>query len=260
MTSSIPLSRDEEHAFTPPSLVNVVPTPIFRFRPATERDQKRFGHLLSLEGLRLFPQDAIRAAMLSVLEKNWSPQIFERERKRLLVIWEKIDQSIDIEASEQEALAELTMRCVECSPLLRQMDADNRRFMDESPGVALSMFLAGWKHVDAEFELEAGRVSYGSMMALQKALKTIEDQGKEDKVADVEPGLAYVQLGLHAFGQLSLGKDEEKNSSAPSQSSETQSGSSTTTQRDGASKGAAAGTSSRRGKTRAKRSRSTSSS
>lgn len=250
MTSSIPLSREEEHVFTPRSLENVVPKPIFRFRPATVRDQKRFGHLLALDGLRLFPNEAIRAAMLRVLEENWSKDVFERERKRLMNIWEKIDQDITVDPKEQEALAELTVRCVECSPLLRQMDADNRRFGDEAPGVALSMFVAGWKNVDAPFALEAGRVSYESLFELQKAIKVLETRAKDEKVEGVNPGLAYVELGIHAFNLLNLNQDEEKNSSAPSPSSETQNGTSPTSEKDGASKAGGKHSSSRRGKTR----------
>src|SRR3954462_10352870 len=93
MTSPIPFSADEVHSFTPPSLENVVPTPSFRFRAATERDKKRYGHLLTSEGLRIWPKDAIRAEMLGTLKRNWSEDQFNEHTARLMDIWERLDQN-----------------------------------------------------------------------------------------------------------------------------------------------------------------------
>jgi hypothetical protein len=236
MTSTVPFSGDEVHEFTPPTLENIVPTPRFRFRAATERDRKRYGHLLTSEGLRQFPDEIIRAEILATLQREWSEETFKTESARLLDIFERIDQKLDVSDDEREAAAELTMRCMDVSPMLRRMDADNRRFAEEAPMVALGMFLVGWTNMPTQFRREAGIVPTATLDLLGRDLLKIEQQAVEDNVEGVTAGLGFIQLCTHAFHLMLLDEDAEKNSSAPSRSSATRNGSKASNRRDGASK------------------------
>lgn len=235
MTSPIALSKDEPSEFTPPSLANVVPTPVFRFRPATFRDQRRFNHLLAVEGLRLYPDENIRAELLRVLKANWSEETFEKERARLETLWANLDQELPVDEDERSAMAELSLRAMDVSPLLRRMSADNQKFQQEAPGIALSMFLAGWKHVPTPFKLDGGIVAAETIAQLEGDILAIEEQAVADGVADVSPSAGFLQLAVHALSLLNLGGETRKNSSAPSPSSDSPNGIQTTSREDGAS-------------------------
>lgn len=232
----IPTEASDIEHYTPPSLENVVPRPVFRLRAVDERMKKRYNHVLKLEGLRVWSEDQTRAEMLRVLQEQWSPETFARAKELLDNHWAQIDQKLPVDAGDADQVAELTMRCMDVSPLMRRMDADNIRFFEEAPTVALSMFLAGWSHVDAPFRLDAGQIHAESLAALNKALAAIEGEAIAGKVAGVAAGLAWMELLLKATTLLGLTEDEVKNSSAPSLSSETPNGSATAAEsRDGAS-------------------------
>lgn len=232
---TIPLDKNDVSEYTPPSLANVVPKPVFRFRPATVRDQKAYAYALQLEGLRLFPDDLMRAETRKVLKEQWSPEDYEASIVTLENIWEKIDQDIALTDDEQNAIAQLSMQVLGVSPMLRRMDADNRKFADEAPAVALGMYLAGWRNVDAPFRMNAGQLPYEVLIGLSKALTALEQRAVAEKVEDANPGMAWLQLSLHAFSLLNFDKAEEKNSDAPSPSLETPNGIPSDKTTDGAS-------------------------
>lgn len=231
----IPLTEDQIEDFTPNSLVNVAPKPVFRFRAATEKDTQRYSYALDVEGLERFTEEQVRGEVLRVLRKEWTEDTFNRESQRLETAWALMDQKLPLDPDEQAAILKLTVDCMEVSPTLRMMNAKNKRFNNEAPALALGLFLAGWKNLETPFRLEAGQVPYGTLSALRKEIFALEERAAADKVEGVNPGLAFMELSLHAFSLMSLTKDEEKNSSAPSPSSETPSGSPTETKPDGAS-------------------------
>jgi hypothetical protein len=247
--TSIPFSADEVHKFTPPSLENLVPAPTFRFRAVTERDKRRYTHELANAGLRMYPKEQMRAEILDTLQKNWSEETFVKESSRLLNFWAKLDQELDLDPDEQKAVTELCIRCMDVSPLLRRMDADTRRFTDEAPSVALSMYLGGWSGVQTPFRLEAGLVPLDTLNQLRIDIGKLEEQAEADKVDGVTVGLAYMELTIHAFHLLNLDEEDEKNSSAPSPSSDTLNGTKTSSRKAGKSRAGARRTTSRRSKT-----------
>lgn len=257
-SSTVPLSSDEVGIYSPSSFDNLLPKPRFRFRTPTPRDQKRFNHYCTLEGLQMFPPQNSRDEMKRVLEANWTSETFKTEIARLDDYWARMDQGIALSIDELTVLAELSARCREISPLLRLMEAENSRFSEEGPRIALRMYLCGWENLKTPFELEAGLLSEQRMEELLRELMEIEKKAFTEKVVGCIPGMAAMQLSTHAFFLMSLDKEAEKNSPAPSPSSETQSGSSTRKNRDGASRPGSKSGASRRARTRAKSSRSSS--
>jgi hypothetical protein len=252
MTSPVPLSAGDIESYTPPSLQSVVPTPTFRFRPPAEGDLNRYHHILQTEGIRFFNQEALRAETFRTLEENWSPDVYEQEKAKLNDIFARMDQGIEVTPDERIAIAELTMRCMDVSPLLRRMNADNLRYGDQSPVIAVGMFVVGWSNIDAPFKRVAGVIPSATITGLARALRKIEEQAIKDKVDGVMvPGMAFIELTTHAYQQLVVDEELEKNSDAPSRSSGTPNGSKTSRKRGGASKAAKGPTSSRRRKTRA---------
>jgi hypothetical protein len=233
--SQVAIDKDELELFTPDSLKNLVPPPIFRLRAATKRDAMRYDHMLSLEGLRIFRDDDVRPEILRTLKANWDEETYAKNSVKLETFWAKLDQEITPDPAEAQAVAELTARCLDVSPFLRRMDADNKRFHANAPIIALGLYLAGWKNIDVPFRLDSGYVPYETLTELREALFKLEEQAKAENVEGVMPGFGFLQLTLKGYQLLQLTGEEEKNSSAPSPSSETPNGSQTTTTADGAS-------------------------
>ena len=231
----IPLDAKQIEEFTPKSLLNVVPRPVFKFRAPTPRDQQRYNHQLTLEGIRLFTDVEIREEILRVVKDHWDEDTFRKQSARLETAWAMMDQKLDVSADEVSAIQELVARCMDISPMLRRMDADNKAFAEHAPAIAFGMFCVGWSNVDSPFRMEGGVIPYEALVAVAKAIRAIERKAVEDRVEGVNEGLGFLELTLKAFSLLNLDKEEEKNSSAPSPSSETPSGSNTTSPRDGAS-------------------------
>lgn len=231
----IPIDKDQIEHFTPESLENFSPKPVFRFRAATARDQQRYNHQLSLEGLRLHDDSAVRDEIKRVLKQNWDETTYNEAVQRLETTWALIDQSLPVTDEDLTAIAELIGRCMDVSPMLRRMDADNKAFAENAPAMALGLFLVGWKNIDLPFRLEANVIPFDTLLELSRELRKIEAQASEEKVEGAYEGLAFLQLTLKGFQLLSLNKAEEKNLSAPSRSSRTRSGSKKMTKRAGAS-------------------------
>lgn len=225
----IPLSGDEIATFTPDSLKNIVPTPLFRFRPPTIRDRNRFWHLLERNGIAIHQDDEVRAEMLRVVDANWSPEQAEPQKSLLLTFWAKLEQQrpdqprtyTDEELNAYEAFAAELARI---SPVLAAWKADNNLFHKEAPYYALQMFLVGWSNIDVPFAIEGGLVSFEKLADLANAIVAVETKAEADKVEGVFPGFGFLQLSGHAFSLLTLDRDAEKNSDAPSASSGTLNG------------------------------------
>lgn len=240
----IPASASEIEEMTPDGLKNIVPTPLFRFRPATERDQRRYWHLLTRNNVTMHSNDAIRIEILRALKANWPEESYEKQRETLDTFWAKIDQEMEIQDDEAIAYNVLVKECMRLSLPLAEMVADNQLFEQEAPLFALSMFLVGWTNVDVPFALDAGLVDFERLGQLARALKAIEEKAVEDKIEGASPGVAMMQLATHAFQLMSLDREETKNSDAPSSSVEGLNGSTSEILKDGASPTAPAKTSS----------------
>jgi hypothetical protein len=247
----IPASSAEFEDYTPPSLENVEPKPVFRFRPATWADRRRYNQALLAEGLRLWSDEAVRNETRKALKDLWSEEQHASEIGRLESFWAAVDYAAkhddgQIDQKEAEAAAELMLAVVDNWPPLRRMNADNLRFNEMAPLVALSLFLAGWSNVDAALRRAAGQIDFESLDKLAEAVLAIETRALAEKIEGVSPGTGFLQLATRAIRHLGFDKDEEKNSPAPSSTSSIQNGS-----KDKAN-GASVNSSSRRGKTRAR--------
>lgn len=229
----IPLSKDEITSFSPASFENLVPRPTFRFRPATPRDRRNYTNALHEEGLRNWSDEAVQAEIIRAMRELWAgdDDLLRANEGRLRNFWETVkqaakDPSIVMDANEGDAVGELTMKLIDHWPPLRRMNADNLRFSEDAPKIALSMYLAGWEGIETGFRLIAGRVPIEVLDELEREIGKIEAKAVADKVEGIT-GIGFVELTLHALGRMSLTKDAEKNSPSPSPSSDDQNGSKT---------------------------------
>jgi hypothetical protein len=229
----IATSKDEVEAFTPASLTNLVPVPVFRFRPQTPRDKRRYTHMLTAEGLRLFPEEIVQAEAIRAMKVLWEGDDAQLANNiaRLKSYWETVKQSVTdssvmIDEAEADAVSEALLKISDAWPQLRRMTADNTRFHEDAPKMALAMYLCGWSKFDVPFKLEDGVVPIETMDALEKQLERIQVQAIADKVEGVD-GTAFQELALKALGLMHLTEDEEKNSESPSPSADDQNGSTT---------------------------------
>lgn len=220
--TDVPISSTEISDYWPPSLGNLEPRPVFRFRPPSPRLKRRYTHALVSEGLRYHSTDAIQAEALRAMRGLWTgdEDLLRSNEARLATFWETVrqaqkDPSIAVDLAEAEAIGEALMRLTDNWPRLRQMNADNQLFNTDAPKIALGRFLAGWSGLETVFKLEDGTVPLETLDQLEAEIDAIEKKAQADKVEGVL-GIAFTQLELHALGLMDMGPDTEKNSQSPS--------------------------------------------
>lgn len=226
-----PVSITELSEFTPKSLANVEPKPVFRFRPPSPRARRRYQHALVSEGLRYHTEADIQGETLHAMRQLWAgdADVLASNESRMKSFFETMrqrqsDPNIAINEDEARSILGAMERLSDAWPRLRQMAADNGRFNDDAPKIALGMFLAGWSNIAAPFRLEDGVVPLDALDALETAMNKIEDKALADEVVGVD-GTAFMDLSLHALSLMGLGQDTEKNSPSPSSSPDTPNGS-----------------------------------
>ena len=227
----IPLSSSEMTTWSPPSLANLEPRPVFRFRVPTPRSRRDFRYALVGEGLRYHAQEAVEAEALRAMRALWSgdDDQLRANETRLTTFWETLrqaqtDKTIVIDQQEAETVINALTQISDAWPMLRQMNADNLRFNDDARKIAIGMFVAGWSGLETSFRMENGRIPLDLIDAVQEELDAIDDRAMADKVEGVV-GIAFMELGNHAMSLLNLGADTEKNSPSPSLPSGTPDGS-----------------------------------
>lgn len=225
---AIPLSHDEVDDFSPASLKNVQPQPTFRLRPATVRDHRRFLHAIGVEGLQHHDQEAVRAEVVKAMKALYTEGTFETQLDRLNSLWASLDQNVPLQVEDLRAMTDLMDRLAREWRPLRMMLADNIRFHQDAPKIALGLYLAGLKNLDVTFRIDNGWVPLEVLDAIEDALDALEEQAVIDKVEGVIPGLAFKELSAHVLRRLRLTKEEEKNSDGPSLPSSSPNGSTTT--------------------------------
>ncbi|HYC81500.1 MAG TPA: hypothetical protein VEB65_06920 [Solirubrobacterales bacterium] len=213
---TVPAEASEIEDFTPPSLLNLPSPPVFKLRPATGREWRKYQYIMRAEGLTYHSTDDIRAEMLRALEALYSPDDCTAAMARLRSLWALVDQKGQPDEAEAIAVHDLLGRLTrEWSPLARA-GADNMRFLEEASSIAVSMFLVGWTGLDLSYRRTDGRVPLDLIDELEDALQRLERQAVEDKVEGVgKPGTAFDELCSAAHSRLSLTREEEKNSSSP---------------------------------------------
>jgi hypothetical protein len=221
---SIPLSASEKSEFTPASLANLPVAPVFLFRPATQRDARRFGQICSVEGLNFHTKHDQRAIFRAELKRLWDPAAFDTEMAKLEELWNTLDhndglpeaQRVAIDPEALDAAADLEERLVRASRVVRQMAVDNQNFMADAPKLALGLFLIGWRGIKSPFRKEAGAIPLDCIDDLEAALKAMETEARDNGVQGIEPGTAFIELSMHAFDLLALTGAEAGNSASPS--------------------------------------------
>lgn len=217
--------------YTPDSLANIAAPPVFRLRPATERDKRLIKKLIFKEGLVRHSDQALRDEMLRGLKALWSENIFTENEGRLRAYWDALDQyeahvagipfadRPAFEHADSTAMDELSERVRRSWGPLRDMGADNAEFDEVWPKLIASVVIAGWSGLNASYSREDGMVTMEAMEAAREALTSLEVQAAADKVEGIAfPGSAFLELITRAIGMFQLSKGEEKNSVSPSKS------------------------------------------
>ena len=225
-----PVSITELSEFTPKSLTNVVPKPVFRFRPPSPRARRRYQHALISEGLRHHSEADIENETLVAMRELWigDEAALASNESRMVSFFEtikqqRVDPTVHVDTGEARTILEAMQRLSDAWPRLRQMGADNARFNGDAPKIALGMFLAGWSNMPTPFRLEDGIVPLDTLDALETDLDVIEAKAAKDNVEGVD-GTAFLELSLHALSLMKLNTDTEKNLPSPSSSPDTLNG------------------------------------
>ena len=228
----IPLSKAQQTLFTPESFANMAEPPRFRFRAPSPIDREDYRYALREAGLRFHAREEFHAEIIKGMTEMWAgdADVLAGNIARLEAFWQLEDQAeqdptLSIDEQEQMAVRELLMQLMNAWPPLNRMNADNLKFAERAPKVALRMYLAGWQGIDLPFRLIAGQVPMESIFELEKAITAIEERAQADHVEGVIPSVGFTELTAHAIGLMDLGLDTEKNSPSPSASSGDQNGS-----------------------------------
>lgn len=221
MSDLIPLSASEVASYTPPSLANLPTPPVFLVRPVTGRDARAFRRACMVEGLMHHQFDEIRAEMLRGLKRHWSEEDYEAGKAKVQAIWDALDQGLEVDPDDLEALSHLQSTVGRLHKPLATMGADNQDFNDLAPRIALTLFVVGWRHIDVPYRREAGLVPVETVDALEAAVLKIEQAAEADKVEGVKPGVAFVQLWAHVLTAMNLTPGEKQDFPSPSSSAST---------------------------------------
>lgn len=250
-----PHEAGEVSHYTPASLANLDAAPVFRIRPATERDRRTVRSLIISERLRDYTVQEFRTETLNGLRELWSEDVYAQNEGRLLAYWDALDQYESMEGEkepfshpDEKAMDELSARITEAWPPLGRMAAKSADFHETYPKLCASVVILGWSGLDAKYAREEGITTLESLEGAAFALADIERKAIADKVDGIiGPGVAFIELITRAISTFSLNRGEEKNSESPSPSPETLS----TSETDGQDKEAGRSTAKSSKKTRA---------
>jgi hypothetical protein len=233
---TIPAEASEIEDFTPASLANLPSPPVFKLRPATGREWRKYQYIMRAEGLTYHSKDDIRSEMLRALASLYSEEQAGEATARLRSFWALVDQNGEPAPAEAAGVDDLVARLTREWPPLARIGADNIRFVEESMSIAVSMFVVGWSGLDLPYRREDGRMPLSLVDELEDKLKSIEQAALVDKVEGVtRPGVAFAELCNAAHSRLHLTEDEVKNSSSPPSTPPGRSGSKTKRSRRAAS-------------------------
>jgi hypothetical protein len=230
----VPISKGQHSLFTPPSFASIAPAPSFRFRPPTPYDKEDYRYALRERGLRFWSREEFQAETIVGLREMWAgdDEMLEANITRLRAFWEleaqaEKDPTLAPDPDEEAAVRELMMKLMDAWPMLNRMNADNIRFNERAPRIALGLYLTGWKNFDLPFRLEGGRIPDELLFAVIDKLEAVESEAIAAQIEGVHPGLSLIELTSNALSLMGLTGDAEKNSPSPSPSPDTLSGSTT---------------------------------
>lgn len=241
MPQDIPLEASDVLAFIPESLKCLGDkAPEFTIAPATTREKRQVRRLYARNGLERHSEQSIREEILKGLEALWDEASFKQNAAMLKAYWDacddfelasKEDPELVFEYDEQLASAckQIPRRVAKFWPDLGDMLADNADFTEMTDPIHVSVVVRGWTNLDTPVIFKDGYLDIECVGPMSEALLDLEV--KRQKTHNLEPGAAWVELVLAAYGRFSLPKDEEKNSASPSPARTTRSASKTRTGR-----------------------------
>ena len=226
MPQDIPVEASETLAFTPPSLEDHDPKPVFMLRAVTSRD-KRFYRKLMRSETSAHGIDAFRREFITGLQALSDEVSFAKYEPRIRALWERqdefelqrkddLDLKWDFDADEEALLTTLLSEVeAEWRPIKR-MKAENADFQEMLAPITIATVVKSWSGFDVRRELSGGYLSLDCAVSL---FERLEEQNP----------LAASELFVAATRRMNLDKDEEKNSESPSPSEMTPPASNPTT-------------------------------
>jgi len=214
----IPVEASETLAFTPPSLEDHDPKPVFMLRAVTSRD-KRFYRKLMRSETSAYGIDAFRREFIAGLEALSDKASFAKYEPRIRALWERRDE-FELQSKddpdlkwdfdpEEEGLLNVILGEVEAEwRAIKRMKAANADFQEMLAPITIATVVKSWSGFDVRRELSAGYLSLDCAVSL---FESLEEQSP----------LAASELFVACTKRMTLEKDEEKNSASPSPSETT---------------------------------------
>jgi len=209
----IPVEASETLAFTPPSLEDHDPKPVFILRAMTGRD-KRFYRKLMRSETSTHGIAAFRREFLAGLQALSDEASFAKYEPRIKALWERQDEFElqrkddpdlvwDFDPGEEGLLTAMLSEVeAEWRPIKR-MKAENADFQEMLAPITIAAVVKSWSGFDVRRELSGGYLSLDCAVALFERLEE-------------ESPMAASELFVAAARRMNLEKDEEKNSASPS--------------------------------------------
>lgn len=220
MPQDIPVEASEVLAFTPKSLEDRDPKPVFTLRAVTSRDKRFHTRLYREIGLRLHNTEALRAEVLEGLKNLWTQDQYDQHAEVVQTYWEAQDQFAQqakddpslqwsYDQAIEKAIIDLIGLVEEAWAPLRKMIADNAEFGQMLVPVMVAVVVKNWKGVDHRRVLDRGYLDIDCAEAL---LEVVEAEfGKE----------AVTELFLACAARMRLDEDTAGNSASGSPSETT---------------------------------------
>ncbi len=188
----LPVSAKRRVAFTPPWREQEEPKPVYFLRVPTVEDKAEFNCALLERRARFVGRAEFCAEMRRAVEVLEPANAGE-----LLAMIERAVQVPDLEplpADDKPVMDELEAMLQELWPAYARLVSANTRWYQFMPVLAARLFLTGWQNgPDGQART-----------------------GLDDAARSMLPPDDLMAIGLKAFSLMRVGKDQEKNSAAPS--------------------------------------------
>jgi len=215
----IPVEASEMLAFTPPSLEDHDPKPVFMLRAMTGRDKRFHARLIRENRLRRHTVEDFRREIETGLRQAWDEEAFEQHFPRIKVYWEQRDE-FDLQladnpdlvwsfhAEEERAILSMIRHVENSWPPIGEMYADNAEFAELLAPIMVAVTVKSWTGFSAPRRLDRG---YLTLECAERLLEMLDS-------ADQQAG---GELFIACARRMTLDKDEAKNSASPSPSETT---------------------------------------
>lgn len=216
MPQDIPLEASETLAFTPPSLEDHDPKPVFMLRAMTGRDKRFHARLIRENRLRRHTVEDFRREIETGLRQAWDEEAFEQHFPRIKAYWEQRDEfelqladDPDIvwsfHAEEERSILSMIRHVENSWPPIGEMYADNAEFAELLAPIMVAVTVKSWTGFDAPRKLDRGYLTLECAELLLEKL-------------DAERPQAGSEMFIACARRMTLDKEEAKNSESPSPS------------------------------------------